>query len=439
MIQNLISKPFSSALSGHIRVPGDKSISHRSVMFSAIAEGDSHVTGLLEGDDVLATIAAFRAMGVEIEGPNNGCLTVKGVGMNGLKAPKKALDMGNSGTAMRLLTGLLAAQSFDSVLIGDASLSKRPMRRVTDPLALMNADCQTQEDGCPPIRIKYSNNLKGIHYDLPMASAQVKSAVLLAGLYAEGETSVTEPAPTRNHTEMMLQAYGYGCETQANRMSVQGGGKLVAANIDVPADISSSAFFILAASIVPGSEITLKHTCINKTRTGIIDLMRSLGADITLTNQREIGGETVADIVVKSAQLIGTEIDPNLVPLAIDEFPAFFVAAACAEGMTTITGAEELRHKESDRIAVMADGLRTLGIQIEEFSDGAKITGGQLTGGSVECHHDHRIAMSFAVAGLRANAPVIINDAATVATSFPNFVDLGNEVGMQLETEILGA
>ena len=437
MIQNLISKPYSSSLSGHIRVPGDKSISHRSVMFSAIAEGDSHVTGLLEGDDVLATIAAFRAMGVEINGPKNGHLTVKGVGMHGLQEPEKKLDMGNSGTAMRLLAGLLAAQSFDSVLIGDASLSKRPMRRVTDPLALMNADCQTQENGCPPIRIKPSKNLKGIHYDLPMASAQVKSAVLLAGLYAEGETSVTEPAPTRNHTEMMLQAYGYDCETQANRMSVQGGGKLVAANIDVPADISSSAFFILAASIVPDSEITLKHTCINKTRTGIIDLMRSLGADISLTNQREIGGETVADIVVKYAQLIGTEINPNLVPLAIDEFPAFFIAAACAKGVTTITGAEELRHKESDRIAVMADGLRALGIQIEEFPDGAKITGGQLTGGSVECHHDHRIAMSFAVAGLRANAPVTINDAATVATSFPNFVDLGNEVGMQLETETL--
>lgn len=439
MIQNLISKPISSALNGSIRVPGDKSISHRSVMFSAIAEGTSHVEGLLEGDDVLATIAAFRAMNVEIEGPNNGRLTVHGVGMHGLQAPTQDLDMGNSGTAMRLLSGLLAAQSFSSVLIGDASLSKRPMRRVTDPLALMGAQCDTDADGSPPIRISPAKNLKGIHYDLPMASAQVKSAVLLAGLYADGETSVTEPAPTRNHTEMMLQAYGYDCETQGNRMSVKGGGKMTAANIDVPADISSAAFFILAASIVSDSEITLKHTCINATRTGFIDLMKALGADIELLNQRQIGGETVADIHVKSAQLKGAEIDPDLVPLAIDEFPAFFIAAACAEGVTTITGAEELRHKESDRIAVMAEGLRELGVEIEEFADGAKIIGGQIGSGTVQCHHDHRIAMSFAVAGLRANGPVTIHDSATVATSFPNFVDLGNEVGMQLSTEFVEA
>ncbi len=437
MIQNLISTPVSQALNGAIRVPGDKSISHRSVMFSAIAEGVSHVTGLLEGEDVLATIAAFRAMGVEIVGPEDGELTVHGVGMHGLSEPQNDLDMGNSGTAMRLLAGLLAAQSFHSTLVGDESLSKRPMRRVTNPLTLMGAICDTQDSGCPPIRISPSNNLKAIDYDLPMASAQVKSAVLLAGLYADGETTVTEPAPTRNHTEMMLQAYGYECHTILNRMSVQGGGKLMATNIDVPADISSAAFFIVAASIVPGSDVTLNHTCINPTRTGIIGLMKALGADIELSNQRQIGGETVADIRVRSTVLKGAEIDPELVPLAIDEFPVFFVAAACAQGETVITGAEELRHKESDRIAVMATGLQQLGIQFEELEDGAKIVGGQLTQGAVECHHDHRIAMSFAVAGLVSSGEVVIKDAATVATSFPNFSELGNRVGMNLATEMV--
>jgi len=435
MIQNLISNPVKTPLQGVIRVPGDKSISHRSVMFSAIAEGVSHVTGLLEGEDVLATIAAFRAMGVKIEGPENGKMTVHGVGMHGLVQPEADLDMGNSGTAMRLLSGLLTAQSFSSTLIGDASLSKRPMRRVTDPLTLMGGKCKTDANGCPPIRITPAENLTSIHYDLPMASAQVKSAILLAGLYADGETSVTEPAPTRNHTEMMLQAYGYDCQTQANRMSVLGGGKLSATNIDVPADISSATFFIVAASILPDSDVTLEHTCINPTRTGIIALMKSLGADIQLLNERQIGGETVADIRVRAAQLIGTTINPKLVPLAIDEFPAFFIAAACAQGETLITGAEELRHKESDRIEVMATGLRSLGVQVEEFADGAKIIGGQIAGGSVECHHDHRIAMAFAVAGLRASDSDVMKDAATVATSFPNFSELGNQVGMELSTE----
>jgi 3-phosphoshikimate 1-carboxyvinyltransferase len=434
-MQNLISSPISNSLNGNVRVPGDKSISHRSVMFSAIAEGSSHVSGLLEGDDVLATISAFRSMGVEIEGPKDGNMTVHGVGMHGLTKPVADLDMGNSGTAMRLLTGLLAAQSFSSTLVGDASLSKRPMKRVTDPLALMGAQCETESSGCPPIKMTPSKNLKGIHYDLPMASAQVKSAVLLAGLYADGETSVTEPAPTRNHTEMMLQAYGYDCKTQGNRMSVKGGGKLTSTNIDVPADISSATFFIVAASIVEDSDVTLMHTCINETRTGIIGLMRSLGANIELLNERYIGGEIVADIRVRYAKLKGAQIDPDLVPLAIDEFPAFFIAAACAEGDTFVTEAEELRHKESDRIAVMADGLRILGVSIEEFDDGVRISGGVIQGGTVECHHDHRIAMSFAVAGLVAKDPVTILDSATVATSFPIFTELGNHLGMDLLVE----
>ena len=436
-MQNLISSPVSNPLSGIVRVPGDKSISHRSVMFSAIAEGTSHVTGLLEGEDVLATIAAFRSMGVKIEGPENGNLVVHGVGMHGLTIPEHDLDMGNSGTAMRLLTGLLSAQSFSSTLTGDASLSKRPMRRVTDPLNMMGANCQTESSGCPPIKMSPTSQLMGMHYDLPMASAQVKSAVLLAGLYAKGDTSVTEPAPTRNHTEMMLQTYGYDCETSGNTMRVKGGGKLIATNIDVPADISSATFFIVAATIVPGSDVTLMHTCINATRIGIIGLMQALGANIKLLNERSIGGEKIADIRVRSANLVGAKIDPDLVPLAIDEFPAFFIAAACAKGDTTITGAEELRHKESDRIAVMADGLRTLGVEIEEFDDGAKITGGKLNGGTVACHHDHRIAMSFAVAGLVASNPVTILDSATVATSFPAFAELGNQLGMDLLVEVV--
>ena len=445
--QNLKSNAVAAPLRGAIRVPGDKSISHRSVMFSSLAVGTSHITGLLEGDDVLATLAAFRAMGVEAEGPDNGKLTIHGVGMNGLQQPTVDLDMGNSGTAMRLMTGILAAQQFSSTLVGDASLSKRPMLRITKPLNQMGANCQTEEGGRPPIRIQPSDRLQGIHYDMPIASAQVKSAVLLAGMYADGETSVSEPAPTRNHTENMLQAYGYDCQTEDNRMSLQGGGEMVAANIDVPADISSAAFFLVAASIVPGSDLTLEHVCINPTRTGILELLKALGADIQLLNQRKIGGEDIADLRVKYAPLKGAEIDPAIVPLAIDEFPVFFIAAACAEGETKVTGAEELRHKESDRITAMVEGLASLGVQVDELPDGAIIYGrGQnkeqqaepiFGSGTVQCFHDHRIAMSFAVAGMCSEANIVIEDSATVATSFPNFCDLGNEVGMSLKTEMV--
>ena len=441
--QNLKSTAITAPLNGVIRVPGDKSISHRSVMFSSLATGTSHITGLLEGDDVLATLAAFRAMGVKAEGPDNGKLTIHGVGMQGLQQPEADLDMGNSGTAMRLMTGILAAQSFPSTLIGDASLSKRPMLRITKPLNQIGANCQTEEGGKPPIRIQPAKHLQGIHYDMPIASAQVKSAVLLAGLYADGETSVSEPAPTRDHTENMLQAYGYDCQTQGNKMSLQGGGKMTAANIDVPADISSAAFFLVAASIIPGSDITLEHVCVNPTRTGILDLLKALGADIQLLNQRKIGGEDIADLRVQYAPLKGADIDPAIVPLAIDEFPVFFVAAACAEGMTRVTGAEELRHKESDRITAMADGLTSLGVQIDELPDGAVIHGrgnqseAVFNSGSVRCFHDHRIAMSFAVAGMCSATNIVIEDSATVATSFPNFCDLGNQVGMSLKTEMV--
>ena len=427
----------ANKLNGTIRVPGDKSISHRSVMFSSIAEGTSHITGLLEGEDVLATLSAFRAMGVKAEGPHDGKLTIHGVGMHGLKVPEKALDMGNSGTAMRLLCGLLAPQSFSSELIGDESLSSRPMKRVTDPLKLMGADCKTDENGTPPIKISPVEKIQPIHYDLPMASAQVKSAVLLAGLYADGQTSVTEPAPTRDHTERMLQAYGYECDTQkvddqASNMTLQGGGKLMAADIDVPADISSAAFFMVAASIIPGSDILLEHVGINPTRTGVIDVLRQMGADIVYISQSKIGGEPVANIRVRYAGLKGIKIDSKYVPLAIDEFPVLCIAAACAEGVTEVRDADELRHKESDRIAAMAKGLESIGIQVEEFDDGMKIVGGAFKTGQVESYHDHRIAMSFAIAGAHCDGTITINGCDNVATSFPNFVDLASQIGIKL-------
>ena len=437
MSSNLVLKTAKATkkLSGQVRVPGDKSMSHRAVMFSSLANGTSHITGLLEGEDVIATLSAFRAMGVQAQGPKNGELTIQGVGMRGLIAPESDLDMGNSGTAMRLMSGILAAQSFPSKLVGDESLTGRPMRRVTVPLESMGARCATDENGCPPIHIRGVEKLEPINYKLPMASAQIKSAVLLAGLYADGETSVTEPAPTRDHTERMLQAYGYACETQklddqASTITLNGGEQLNATDIEIPADISSSAFFMVAASIVPGSEILIEHVGVNPTRTGIIDILRSMGADIELLNQRSIGGEPVADIKVCYVGLKGAEIDPNLVPLAIDEFPVICVAAACAKGVTVVSGAEELRHKESDRIDAMVKGLRSIGVEVEERKDGMTVTGGDIQGGVVDSFHDHRIAMSFAIAGGVSNAPITINGADNVATSFPNFVDLATQVGL---------
>jgi 3-phosphoshikimate 1-carboxyvinyltransferase len=427
----------AKALSGNIRVPGDKSMSHRAVMFSSLANGTSAISGLLEGEDVMATLAAFRAMGVQAQGPDNGKLIVEGVGMQGLQAPEQDLDMGNSGTAMRLMSGILAAQNFSSKLIGDESLTGRPMRRVTVPLTAMGARCATDENGCPPIHIRGVDKLDPIDYKLPMASAQIKSAVLLAGLYANGETSVTEPAPTRDHTERMLKAYGYVCTTERvndeiSTIRLSGGGALTATDIDIPADISSAAFFMVAASIVPGSKITLEHVCVNPTRTGIIDVLKAMGADIQLLNSRAIGGEPVADIQINYVGLKGAIIDPKLVPLAIDEFPVICIAAACAEGQTTVSGAEELRHKESDRITAMVTGLRAIGVEVEERKDGMVVTGGEIIGGEVESYHDHRIAMSFAVAGGVSVNPIIINEADNVATSFPNFVELATNVGLNL-------
>jgi len=423
-------------VTGRIRVPGDKSISHRSIMLGSLAEGVTHIEGFLEGEDALATLQVFRDMGVVIEGPDAGAVTVNGVGLHGLQPPTGALYLGNSGTSMRLLTGILAGQQFDTELSGDDSLSKRPMKRVADPLSAMGAKIETAEKGCPPLSVHGKQALKGISYDMPMASAQVKSCLLLAGLYAEGETRVTEPAPTRDHTERMLRGFGYDVKKDGNTISLKSGGKLTATDIDIPADISSATFFIVAAAITPGSDIELTHVGINPTRIGVINVLRLMGADIALVNEREVGGEPVADIRVKYAPLKGIHVPEEQVPLAIDEFPALLIAAACAEGITVVTGAEELRVKETDRIQAMAEGLAAIGIHCETAEDGISVTGGQITGGQVESHHDHRIAMSFTIAALRSSGPIIVNNCANVATSFPNFVELAREVGISLEIKL---
>lgn len=422
------------SLHGEIRVPGDKSMSHRSIMLGSLAEGVTHVTGFLNAEDAISTLEAFRAMGVHIEGPVNGEVTIHGVGKHGLKAPEKPLYLGNSGTSMRLLSGLLAGQPFDSVLTGDKSLESRPMKRVTAPLAQMGADIETQANGTAPLHIKgKGGKLQGIHYDMPIASAQVKSCLLLAGMYAEGSTSVTEPAPTRDHTERMLSGFGYPVQREGSTARINNQGKLTATQIDVPSDISSAAFFLVGASIAQDSDVTLKHVGINPTRTGVIDILRLMGANIEVMNEREVGGEPVADLRVRSASLKGINIPEELVPLAIDEFPVLFVAAACAEGQTVLTGAKELRVKESDRIQVMADGLQILGVDAQPTEDGMVVNGGGHIGtGEVDSHGDHRIAMSFSIAGLRSTGPITIRDCANVNTSFPEFKELATHLGLNL-------
>ena len=422
--------------SGEFRVPGDKSISHRSIMFGSIADGTTHVTGFLQGEDSLNTLRAFRAMGVEIDGPTEkGEVTIQGVGIDGLKQPVSSIDLGNSGTSIRLMSGLLSGQSFDLELSGDRSLSKRPMKRVTDPLALMGAQIDTDEGGKPPLKIHGGSPLKGINYDLPMASAQVKSCLLLAGMYAEGKTCVTEPAPTRDHTERMLNAFSYPVTTTDNQMCIEGGGRLKACDIDVPADISSAAFFLVGASIAKGSDITLQHVGVNPTRTGVIDILKLMGANIELLNERTVGGEPVADIRVQSAELKGINVPEELVPLAIDEFPVLFVAAACATGKTVITGAEELRVKESDRIQVMEDGWIAIGVDATATADGMIINGGAIKGGTAHSRDDHRIAMAFTMAGLRSESAILSEDCENVNTSFPDFIGLANRAGISVSTK----
>ncbi len=420
------------SLTGDIHIPGDKSISHRSIMFGALADGETRISGLLEGEDVLATIAAFQAMGVDIH-KDGADWVVVGAGIDGLKPPESPLDMGNSGTAMRLISGVLAGQPFDSELIGDESLSKRPMGRIANPLNAMGACIKLSADGTPPVRIFGGQALVGMTHELKVASAQVKSAILLAGLYADGETIVVEPAPTRDHTERMLNGFGYPVKTAGNRMSLVGGGRLSSTDIAVPADISSSAFFMAGAAMTPGSDVVLKHIGVNPTRTGIIDILKLMDADISLENEQEVGGEPVADIHVRGRKLKGATIPEKLVPLAIDEFPMLFVAAACAEGVTTVSGAAELRVKESDRIAVMEEGLKALGVNARSTPDGMIIEGGQPGGGMVHSHGDHRIAMAFAMCGLCASGEVTIQDCKNVATSFPDFLHTARSAGLKVE------
>lgn len=419
-------------IAGEVRVPGDKSISHRALMFGAIASGTTRVDGFLEGEDCLATLAAVANLGVTVARPGPGEVVVEGAGLRGLRAPAGVLDMGNAGTAMRLFMGLLGAQSFDSVLVGDESLMRRPMERVAAPLRAMGASIETTQ-GRPPVRITGGASLRGLRYDMPVASAQVKSAVLLAGLYAEGETTVIEPAVTRDHTERMLQTFGCDVVARDGRATVRPPARLEGASISVPGDFSSAAFFIVAACIGAREPFTIRGVGVNPTRTGLLEMLALMGADLRLINHRSCGAEPVADIEVRPAVLRGIRVPEHLVPLAIDEFPAFFVAAACAEGETLVTGAEELRVKESDRIAVMARGLDVLGVRNEVLKDGLRIEGGPYGGGVVESSGDHRVAMSFAVASLRASAPIEIRDTANVATSFPGFAVLARSVGLAVE------
>ncbi len=429
---------------GDINVPGDKSVSHRSIMFGALAQGVTHITGFLPGQDCLATMNAFKAMGIRIEGPDeHNQVVVYGKGLQGLSAPKEVLNVGNSGTSIRLLAGILAGQKFPSTMLGDASLNKRPMRRVVNPLQQMQANIHASDEGTPPIiceGLADNQLLQAINYQLPMASAQVKSCVLLAGMYAKGITKVTEPGITRDHTERMLTAFGYPINVEHNidgnvektQVSIEGGHQLTACDIQVPGDISSATFFMVAGLIAKQGELTIRNVGMNPTRIGAINILQQMQGHLTIINERMAGGEPVADIVVKSSALRGIDIKEQDVALAIDEFPALFVAAACATGITRLRGAAELRVKESDRIQAMADGLTTLGIDCTVYDDGIDIIGGQLTSGTVNSFDDHRIAMSFAISSLRAQGEILILDCDNVATSFPNFVNLANQVGLSI-------
>ena len=413
-----------SALSdASLEVPGDKSVSHRALMFGAIAEGTTRVEGLLAGEDCLATLDAVRSMGVDVERPDETTAIVYGQGMHGLKAPPGEIDLGNSGTGMRLFAGLLSAQAFDTVLTGDASLTRRPMGRVITPLTMMGAEIGSSE-GTPPLSITGGRTLAGINYQQPMASAQVKSAVLLAGLYARGETFITEPAVSRDHTERMLRAMGVQLSAEENRLRMPGQQTLKAIEVYVPGDLSSAAFFMVAALLAKDCELVIRQVGVNPTRTGVIEILRDMGGDISIENPQLFGEEPVSDIRVRSSSLTGIDLTPDRVSLAIDEFPILFIAAAAAKGISRFAGLEELRVKESDRIASMVGGLRALGVTANETPAGAEILGGDIGGGTVGSHGDHRIAMAFAVAGTRASAPVRVRDVDPVATSFPGFAAL---------------
>jgi 3-phosphoshikimate 1-carboxyvinyltransferase len=423
-------------LRGTVTVPGDKSISHRSLMLSALAIGESRVSGLLEGEDVLATAAAMRALGARIERDADGIWHIHGVGVGSLLQPATALDMGNSGTSTRLLMGLLASHAITATFIGDASLSRRPMGRVTDPLGLMGATFMASPGGRLPLTMRGIVPAVPIEYRLPVASAQVKSAVLLAGLNAPGITRVIEPIPTRDHSERMLKGFGADLtvemEPDGTRIiSVRGEAELRPQSLVVPGDPSSAAFPVVAALITPGSAVTVSNVGMNPTRTGLFRMLIAMGADLTITNERDVGGEPVADLIARHSALTGIEVPPDIVPSMIDEFPAFFVAASFAKGRTTTSGLEELRVKESDRLALMAGNLARIGARVVEQADGLVIdgtAGEPLSGGNqtptIAAELDHRIAMSFAIAGQATKSGLVIDDMGPVATSFPGFVEM---------------
>jgi 3-phosphoshikimate 1-carboxyvinyltransferase len=377
-------------------------------------------------------MAAMSAMGVEVEQKSPTDIVVNGVGLRGLVKPSDYLDLGNSGTAMRLMAGLLSGQSFSSVMIGDASLTSRPMGRVITPLTAMGAEIESN-NGCPPLKILGGKMLRGIDYTLPVASAQVKSAILLAGLYADGITTVKEPAVTRDHTERMLSAMGVEVDKVGQRISIRGDQRLACTSIQVPGDLSSASFVMLAAILSREADVLIEGVGVNPTRTGVIDILQAMGADIQLQNPRLYGAEPVADIRVRASTLHGGPVDSRLVSLAIDEFPVLFVAAAAATGQTRFSGIGELRVKESDRIAAMAEGLRKLGIQVDETEDGATVHGGQFRGGEVHSHGDHRVAMSLSVAATVADDSVTVHDVAAVNTSFPGFVDCLGQLGVDIQ------
>ncbi|NKB36690.1 MAG: 3-phosphoshikimate 1-carboxyvinyltransferase [Gammaproteobacteria bacterium] len=420
-----------SVLQGELRVPGDKSISHRALMLGAIAEGTTTVQGFLDSEDIKATMAALRMMGVNIEEQDNNNLRIEGVGLHGLHAPGRPLDLGNSGTSVRLFAGLLSGQQFATELLGDQSLMQRPMRRIVEPLQQMGAQISCSEHGTLPIKIVPTKNLSAIRYVLPVASAQLKSALLLAGLYADGKTCVHEPSVTRDHSERMLSQFGCTLETENGEICLQAN-TLTGQDIIVPGDISSAAFFIVAASIIPGSNLLLKGVGLNPSRDAIIEILLSMGADIEIDSLKADSGEPVADLRVRHSKLVGITIPEHLVPIAIDEMPVLMIAAACAEGETRLSGAAELRVKESDRIKAMCEGLNVLGIEVEEKADGMTVRGGEFASGTVYSHEDHRIAMAFSIAALAASGPVVINDCANVDTSFPSFQQCFTDLGMSM-------
>ena len=422
----------SNSIIGKANIPGDKSISHRAIILAAIADGESRIKNFLQGEDTLATIRVFQKMGVNIKNDGD-IIIVKGVGLHGLRAENPTLDFGNSGTSVRLLSGLLSAQNFSSQLIGDESLMKRPMFRIINPLQKMNAKINCTDLGTLPIKIEGGQKIEGIEYELPIFSAQLKSCLLLAGLYAEGTTKIIENMATRDHTERMLANFSHSVIKKGNQISIKKADRLIGCDITVPGDFSSAAYFIVAAILTPNSNIILENVGVNPTRNAMIKIMKLMGADVELKNERLESGEPVATIYAKTSKLIGIDIPEELVPVAIDELPIILVAAACAKGKTKLSGAAELRVKESDRLQSMLDGFISLGIKVKALEDGMIIEGGQYNGGVINSNDDHRIAMAFSIAGIIAKAPIIINSCKNVATSFPEFVDTAKHLGMNID------